>query len=330
MRPSLFHLAIAGAASLAAADTLTLKSVVRYHQTVVNSATLGSWDSTVVDANDPTIWTQLAPPSFAPYEEIFTGLPRTVTHPRVVQFDSTGTDLVRWVSVHDSGVPDPSSPGWYLPRRFIDSTTTNPVITRSNNSYYTLPSGHLNLSVLWSAKDVFAVGKIVGDSVIQAWAGSFLALNIPHDQMTGWELDSASNLLTIPQPTPARYNVEKYADQVLGTLFVSKVGKGVIDTARAELVMYHYIFQLGDGSSGVRTSTGHAQGMRAFPTAAGFEIRLGSVGAVRIVSPNGMVARTFAPASSVVWDGTDAVGRKLSGLWIATSEGQGAVPMVLR
>jgi len=330
MRSSIFLSALLGAASLSAADTLTLKTVVRYHQTILNSATKGAWDSTLVDVSDPANWAQVAPPSFKPHEAIFTTYPRTVTHPELIQFDNTASDLVRWVSIHDSAVPDPGSPGSLVPRQFVDSSTTAPVITRSNNSYYSTPAGNLNLSVLWSSANVLAVGKIVGDSVIQAWSGAFMGMNIPHDEYTGWALDSAVNLFTISQPTPARYNVEKYVDNILGTLFVSKIGKGVIDSTRAELVMYHYIFQQGDGSSGVRPRADRSQGMSALSTASGFEIRLGSVGSVRIVSPNGKVARTFAPASSIAWDGKDAAGRKLTGLWIATSEGQGALPLVLR
>lgn len=331
MRPSFLLPLFVGASCFASAvDSLTVKKVIRYHQSIVNSATIGAWDSTVVDVSDPANWLLLGTPSLAPYEQLFVDFPRSVTHPRVIRFDSAGTDMVRWVSVRDSSVVDPTTPGSYLPRRFLDSSITTPVITRSNNSYYTPPTGQVHLSVLWAATNVLSVGKIVGDSIFQAWSGSFLGMNIPHDQYTGWSLPNAVNLLTLTQPSVIRYYSESNASQILGALSVSSVGQGTIDTTRAELLLYHYIFQLGDGSAGVRPRGDHAQGIRALSTATGFDIRLGAVGAVRIVSPDGKVARTFAPASSVAWDGTDASGRKLTGLWIVNAAGQGSLPILLK
>ena len=313
-------------------DTLTMKSLWLYHQSVVDSKAKGAWDSTVFDPTQAATWKNVGPVSYAPYEDTYKSHSRTVSHPTQILF-ACGQDslsYVHWVRITDSSIADPSTPGGLLPWRYVDSSIQQLRLSRSNISSYPVNGVNIPLSVLWGNDSTFNIGKIKNDSVFQGWTGSFLAWAVPKPDSLNWWQNAIRYQLTYPAPTPIRYYVEQYADSAVARLPVDSVGLGGIDTARAELNMYHYIFAWKAGTSAVLPRTSAFRGLSVQAVGQVVEIRLGSPAAVQILSPDGRVARVLPAAVVQTWDGRDAFGRKLSGVWIVRSEGLGAVPVVLR
>ena len=309
---------IAASANATCDDTLYLQSITVYRQTVRNDTVLGTWDSTVVNPWNLSDLKNAGPLGYSvAYRATDTAL-------HYLRFSSNcGSDSTSNVTI--ARVRDTLTTVQLkkVHQVSVDTFNTRMTVNRMGDG-----DGHVNyanavLDYLWESGSAFQIGVQHGTATIEAWSGTGM----------GYIFSSAgTSMRGISQPIGAlRQSPVNNAVSFLSSLKsdVDLVGKGK-DSVRTELLMYRYVY---DFTSPLTSILPHAvafRSMSAHSVGTRVEIRLGAPAAVQILSPNGQVARVLPAAAEQNWDGKDAFGRKLTGIWIVRAEGIGAVPVMVR
>lgn len=305
-------LGVATAASAACTDTLFLQSITVYRQTLKNSATLGTWDSVLVNPWSLADLANAGPVGYA----VAVGASDTALH--YLRFSSNcGADSISvvtgaWVRDTLAGTTHAVT---------ADTFDLSLKVERTGARWISFNGVNDTFEFLWKS-NVFQLGQLQGGSAIEGWSQlansyKFTATN-----------DSINSILQSISPVRegALQNIESFLSEQ--SPWVASVGHGT-DSVRIDLALYKYSYGTAAPTSiAPRTATFRAMSARS--VGAGVEIRLGTAAAVQILSPDGRVARILPAATAQTWDGRDAHGRKLSGIWIVRAEGVGAVPVMVR
>jgi hypothetical protein len=132
-----------------------------------------------------------------------------------------------------------------------------------------------------------------------------------------------------PQITPFRESPMGSYSDLLGSIQSSLSGGA--DSVVAELRMFKYVYDYASPAAAVLPHASIAEKFVVRALSSGVELVLPRPTLVQIIDLNGRVVRNFAGGlGRQTWDGRDAFGRKLSGVWIVRAEGLGAVPVILR
>src|ERR1035437_203102 len=310
-------LALFGAATAAnatCADTLYLQSITVYRQTLRNSATLGTWDSSL--AINPWDSNQLVQAGPVGYSISFGGKD-TVTHYLRFQYncgaDSNTTVLsARMVDTLALVRED------YVHKVRADTVRQMQKVVMKDSTITQVGGALISLSKVWNA-DSFEVGT--RDGVRQAWQGLYHSLIYKGKGITAGYLT--------PQITPFRESPMGSYSDLLGSIQSSLSGGA--DSVVAELRMFKYVYNYASPAAAVLPHASIAEKFVVRALSSGVELVLPRSTQVLIIDLNGRVVRNFAGGlGRQTWDGRDAFGRKLYGVWIVRAEGLGAVPVILR
>jgi len=330
---------VASVAGAACDDTLYLQSIVVYDQTVKNSSSLGStWDSVVVNPWDSADVIKAGPLAFSPYEAFYADPFFSFTHTRKfssncspdsispvenveVSSDTLWIDTYHRKSVYSSSVLKETAP---VRRKW------------TANGYFFWISGKdtLKANEVWESDD-FDLVTTSSPWQPNGWYMQVMGLGIQVPQRYS-SLDpfytSCSLVVNAHGSLPFRAQVEARAAAQVANMkgVVDLVGQGRIDSTRAQVRMFHYIY----GKSnpvGVKIRQPGGERLRIGSIGNFFSAVLPRAAAVSVVSVDGRAVRQFPSSRSFAWDGRDASGAMVRpGVWLIHAQGVGTSSVLVR
>lgn len=332
-------LAAATSARAACSDTLYLQSLTVYKQTLKNTATLGAWDSVVVNPWDSADAIKAAPITLTPYEGMFNPSVDTMDHE--LRFSSNcGTDSVG--PVLSSRVTNVAAAnGTYVWKSIFSSQRHDSQAkiiwkwTRVGAYLWTVGTDTLFAHDVWDSPDFTLASDTVTKTIV-GWKGRSLGFAIKKPKIQGSELPPYPDLSVdgnSRMEAPFRKQVENhFTGRILPSLkpSVDAIGNGSIDSTRIELRMYKSVFAKQEPTRVARRSVRSTR-FSVASGAQGWSIDLPRAAALSVVGIDGRTVRTFAPAKSVQWDGRDVSGVLVRpGIWYIHAQGIGSTPLLVR
>ena len=322
-------LGAAAAASATCVDTLYLTDLTVLHMSVANSKVRGILDTTSLDPWNDGALSKADAVNLGDHEFIYLPHSRTATHPRTIYYkcDADSHSVIEYVTVADSFFSDSRGNG--AVSTSLVTSTSAVSLALSTNSGFVLNGVTKFFALLYldNKTSTFSVGRRLSTDSLRAWSSDAMAFyfdssSAPHPLNVGGYLPGA--LEDYAESTP---------DTALAALgpYVDKISAGTVDSTRMEAKIFRYTYSYSKPATSVRSLVATPRRFSARTGAQGVEIQLDRQAKVSIIGLNGVVATTFSvqPGSNL-WDGRDAFGRKLSGMWIVRAEGIGAVPVMVR
>lgn len=320
-------------------DTLDLKRLTAFTQTVINSKSMKGWDSVEVNFNDSIDILKAGPVTLSSFEGIFRDPFDTLDH--VKQFSSNcGADSVSEVKkiwVGSDTIPQHDVNGVYAwgSRLSSGSRTVSEKAKYQyfrRGGYFTVDGGRA--SDFWEGPSI----RLGSDSTFQNIAGwvsviRAFAIRKPSDWGTGPKYPEASIILNwLPAKRAFRASAEDFLISTMMTAssYVDSIGNGSVDSVRFELRMFKYEYEK-RSMSGVHPTGNSKQAIHLNQSGASLSIAMAQPKSVSIVSPSGRVVRRLDAARNVVWDLRDQAGVRVQpGVWFVQVQGLKTVPVVVR
>jgi hypothetical protein len=301
-------------AGAACTDTLFLQSLTVYRQTLKNTATIGTWDSSL--AINPWNLSELANAGPIGYSTDFGGKD-TVTHVLRFQYNC-GTDSI--TTVLSARIQDTLAlvREDYVHKVRVDTIQQMQKVVMKGATNYTVNGAIVKFSNIWVA-DSFTIGA--RDSVRQAWQGLYHNIIYKGINISAGYLNRKIG----------QFKEDPIASYAALSTTIQSALSGGADSVVAELRMFKYVYDYTQPSTAILPRAFGAAAFSIRTLASGVEIALTRSAQVQIVGLDGRVVRSFAGASgSQLWDGRDNAGRKLSGIWLVRAEGLGAKTVLVR
>jgi len=326
---SLALLVAATTASATCVDTLYLTDLTVLHMSVVDSKIPGIWDTTSLDPWSDVDLQKAGPVDLGDHEFVYFPHSRTATHPRTIYYkcDADSHSVIEYVTVADSFYSDSRGNGVVSTSLATSTSTMSLALSKNSGFVFNGVTKYFALLYLDDKTSTFSVGRRLSTDSLRSWGSDVMAfyfdsISAPHPLNVGGYLPGA--LEDYAESTP---------DTALAALgpYVDKIKTGTVDSTRMETKIFRYSYSYSRPVTAIRTLAATPRRFSVRAGAQGVEIQLERQALVRIVGLNGTVAATFsAQAGSNLWNGRNAFGRKLSGIWIVRAEGVGAVPVMVR
>ena len=336
MRPIMvlapFALAMATVAGAACDDTLVLQSLTVYRQSLRNTATLGAWDSVVVQPIDSLGLLQASPvPSVAFLGTDATPAPETFHY---TKFGSNcGLDSVSEVEawrVVDTLGPLSQGGGQGPVASLSKQTLEIPVRKIKDQMIYSAGAMH-SLAYEWST-DLFDVGMANAKGPIESW--SAVVYGVSYHRTAGVPRLPVAQPIAYDQsiPKPISLMLNGFVANSLAGMrpSIDSIGGGVVDSTRIEIVKYRYVYS-DSRWVGISPRLLPRRDFQVWRTPLGWTLQLPKPASVQVVGLDGRMVRQFAAARSIAWDGRDAFGAKVHpGVWLLRAEGIGTLSVLVR
>lgn len=330
MRSSILLAVLAGIATNAHAlcsDTLVLRSISVFRQSVKNSATLGDWNRSVLTGFDQEQLREAAPIALPPTED--DANPEAVAT-EALHFSkitsNCGFDSVSSVEYHAVTNPFLPGPGGVT----VNSGSESMAVRRLTDSYFPVGSEVVNPKFHWTS-DRFDIAQVQSPDSIGAWSTWYVGrvFRKPASSGAGPAVD---------HPVAGVWTYKIFHHQVDNSIAsalaafrksVDSIGTGDIDSTRFDVVKFRYVYE-SSAYTGIVGKEGRST-FRATPAGDGWSISLPASLPLEVRAPDGRLVRRLQGGRELWWDGRDAAGHRVPpGVWVLRVQGIGAVPVPVR
>jgi hypothetical protein len=311
-------------------DTLYLTDLTVLHMSVVNSKVRGNWDTTSLDPWNEGDLSKANSVNLGDHEFVYYPHSRTATHPRTIYYkcDADSHSVIEYVTVSDSFFADTRGNNAKSTSLVTSTSALSLVLSKTTGFVFNGATKYFATLYLDDKKQTFSVGRRLSTDSLRSWSSNAMAFYFDSNTAPNVLVDVGGYL-----PGALEDYAESTPDNALSALgsYVDKISAKTVDSTRMETKVFRYTYSYSKSVTAIRSLAANPRRFSVRASAQGVEIQMDRQARVSIVGLNGSVAKAFtARSGSTLWDGRDAFGRKLTGIWIVRAEGMGAVPVMVR